>query len=141
MSRRLTSLPSAAPIERPRGSHTSTTSGSGLFQAESERMPTQSPQPTDDSDRHLGEDFGIGADGDLQILRPQSIGQQRFLQPRRLRGSWLHRTDIGADTALQGIAHGLRTGRIAAGALFDHSLDGGDRERDAARLDALQVKG
>src|SRR6185369_4608491 len=50
MSRRLTSLPSAAPRIRPARSQASTTSGSGLFQAESARTPTQSPQPTDDRD-------------------------------------------------------------------------------------------
>src|SRR5207248_1160988 len=47
--RRLTSLPSVAPTARPAGSTTMTTSGSGLFQVESERTPTSSPQPTDDN--------------------------------------------------------------------------------------------
>src|SRR4051794_7717978 len=45
-SRRLTSLPSVAPRISPRLLTTSTTSGSGLFQLESDRTPIFAPQPT-----------------------------------------------------------------------------------------------
>src|SRR5438105_2837844 len=45
-SRKLTSLPSVAPRISPRQFTTSTTSGSGLFQLESERTPICAPQPT-----------------------------------------------------------------------------------------------
>src|SRR5580704_4557402 len=43
MSRKLTSLPRVAPTMRPRALTTSVTSGSGLFQSESERMPISAP--------------------------------------------------------------------------------------------------
>src|SRR3546814_2521286 len=45
-SRRLTSLPRVAPTISPRGSTISTTSGSGLFQVESDRTPIGAPLPT-----------------------------------------------------------------------------------------------
>ena len=47
-SRRFTSLPRHAPTTSPAASQTSTTSGSGLFQSESERTPISAPCPTDD---------------------------------------------------------------------------------------------
>ena len=37
-------------------------------------------------------------------------------------------------------AQAVRLARVAAAAFFDHALHGRDRERDAARLDALQVE-
>jgi hypothetical protein len=43
-----------------------------LFQWLSLRTPTWSPQPIEDRARALGEDLGVGADGDFQILRPQA---------------------------------------------------------------------
>jgi hypothetical protein len=45
MSRRLTSLPRLAPTMSPRLLTASTSSGSGLFQAESARMPMSAPGP------------------------------------------------------------------------------------------------
>ena len=45
-SRRLTSLPRVAPTIRPSGETTSATSGSGLFQVESDRMPISARWPT-----------------------------------------------------------------------------------------------
>src|SRR3546814_10778584 len=48
-SRRLTSLPRVAPTISPRGSTISTTSGSGLFQVESDRTPIGAPVPTVES--------------------------------------------------------------------------------------------
>ena len=46
-SRRLTSLPSAAPLTRPWLSTASTISGSGLFHFEIGCSPTEAPQPTE----------------------------------------------------------------------------------------------
>ena len=48
-SRRLTSLPSAAPTILPLPDTTSTTSGSGLFQVDFGCRPASMPVPTDDS--------------------------------------------------------------------------------------------
>src|SRR5688572_33082707 len=62
MSRRLTSLPSVAPRIRPALSTASTISGSGLFQAESERTPIQSPQPTEE---RVGDLVNISASGQI----------------------------------------------------------------------------
>src|SRR6185436_15511513 len=47
-SRRLTSLPSAAPTTLPARLIASTASGSGLFQEESARTPISAPTPTAD---------------------------------------------------------------------------------------------
>src|SRR3546814_14419126 len=52
--RRLTSLPRVAPTISPRGSTISTTSGSGLFQVESDRTPIGAPVPTVESTGDLG---------------------------------------------------------------------------------------
>ena len=38
----------------------------------------------------LGEDLGIGADADLEILRPRLLRDQRVLEPRRLRRARPH---------------------------------------------------
>ncbi len=49
MSRRFTSLPSAAPTTSPRDETTSTISGSGLFHSDDECTPTSTAVPTDAS--------------------------------------------------------------------------------------------
>jgi hypothetical protein len=55
-----------APRMRPALSTASTISGSGLFQAESERTPIQSPQPTDD---RVGDLVKISASGPIATSR------------------------------------------------------------------------
>ena len=65
-SRRLTSLPSAAPTVLPSRSTISTTSGSGLFQVESDRMPISPPQPIVDS---VGLFVKISASGPIATSR------------------------------------------------------------------------
>src|SRR4051812_40117166 len=65
-SRRLTSLPSDPPSARPVLSQTIPTSGSGLFQSESDRTPTSSPQPTDD---RTGALVKISASGPMATSR------------------------------------------------------------------------
>ncbi len=92
-------------------------------------------------DGRLGEHLGIGTDGDFEILRPQAIVDERGLERGRFRRARHDRADRTADTGLKATANVCRDLVIAARPLFDHAFDGGDREGDAAGLDALQVDG
>ena len=91
--------------------------------------------------RRLGEDLRVRADRHFEILRPQSVGDQRRLELLRVFGARLHRADVGADAVAQARAQAVRLAGVAAAAFLDHALHGGDRESHAARLDALQVEG
>ncbi len=92
-------------------------------------------------DRALGEYFGVGADGDFQVLRPESIGDQRLLEAHRRGRAGGDAAQFGADALHQRGADGARAGGVAAGALLDHPFHRGDGKGHAACLDALQVDG
>src|SRR5207248_10999380 len=47
--------------------------------------------------RRLGEDFRVGTDRDLEILRPEPVLDQRVLEPRRAVASRHDRADRTAD--------------------------------------------
>src|SRR3546814_7017520 len=80
----------------------------------------------------FGEDLGIGADVDLQILRPHAFGDQRLLERRRRLAARNDGADHRADLFLQRRADRARARRIAARALLDHPLDRREGEGDAA---------
>ena len=69
----------------------STTSGSGLFQAESAADADLHAGAHGRQHRRLGEDLGVGADADLEVLRPQAARLQHRLQRRGLRRARLQR--------------------------------------------------
>ena len=106
-SRRLTSLPSVAPTIGRAEETASTTSGSGLFQAEPGWMPASVAVPTAGHRLALGEDLGVGADADFQVLAPGALRDQHLLQLRGLRRSRASACagrrrpggDLGADRA------------------------------------------
>src|SRR5690606_10110103 len=89
--------------------------------------------------RRFREDFGVGADGDFEVLRPHAFGDQRVLERHRLGAARHDGTDAGADLLFERGANLGGARGIAAGALFDHALDGGDGERDATGLDSLEI--
>ncbi len=89
--------------------------------------------------RRLGEDLGVRSDADFEILRPGALRDQRLLDARRLVRSRAHVREIVADQRDERRAHRLGLRRIAARLLLDHALQHARHERDAARLDRLQV--
>ena len=141
MSRRLTSLPSVAPTIRPRESTASTTSGSGLFQAESPRTPTCWPGTDRGEDRRLGEDLRIRADPDLEVLRPPARGDQFGLERRGPRRSWLDRGKVRADGGSQLLADASSLGGVTTRTLLDDPLDQARGEGHAAGPHDLEVEG
>src|SRR5262249_9760711 len=87
----------------------------------------------------LGEDLRVGADSDFELLRPHALRQQRVLDGARLRGARTDVAQVAADDRDDRVADGLRLPRVAARLLFDDALEQTGHERDAARLDRLQV--
>ena len=87
----------------------------------------------------LGENLGILADADLQILRPCALGDQHGFQP--------HGFGRAGFQPRQVIAHQRRNFRpdggggaiVAARLLLDHPLQHRHGEGDAGGLDGLQV--
>ena len=138
-SRRLTSLPSVAPTMRPAEDTASTTSGSGLFQVDIGWMPPSTPGADRGHRLRLGEDLGVGADADLEVLAPGALADQHLLQRHRLGRAGLQRRQVVADQPGHLGADRRRGGQVAAGALLDHPLQHGDREGHAGRLQRLQI--
>ena len=89
----------------------------------------------------LGEDLGIGADADFQILAPRALLDQHFLQTRRFGRTRLQLRQIIADEPIDLGADLRRGAQVAARAFLDHPLDHGDREGDSRGLDRLEVDG
>ena len=87
----------------------------------------------------LGEDFGVRADADLEILAPGALLDQHFLQALAsaepgfslLRSSPTRR--VTSSRIATGGVH------VAAGALLDDAFQHRDGEGDAGGLDRLQV--
>ena len=89
----------------------------------------------------LGEDLGVGADADLEVLAPQALVLERLLGGG---GGVAARHDVaerGADQAGDAVADLLGAGRVAGGALLDDALDHRAGEGDAAGLERLEVAG
>ena len=59
----------------------------------------------------------------IQVLRPQSIRDQCFLEAHRRRRTRLHGTNVGTDASAERIANGLSFRVITSRTLFDHALD------------------
>ena len=139
-SRRFTSLPSVAPRISPRLFTTSTTSGSGLFQLESERTPILAPQPTLASGAVL---VKISASGPIATSRycdHRPSVDQRFLEPRCIVACPGRPSGSRRRSAASSLLADLRGApEVAARAFLDHSLDRRDCEGDARSLDRLQV--
>jgi hypothetical protein len=89
----------------------------------------------------LGEDLGIRADADLEILRPQALLLKHAFDMRRLRRAGDQRGNAVADDGGDAGADLLGAGGVACRAFLDHALDHAAREGDAAGLDRLQVAG
>ena len=83
--------------DRPAESMARTTSGSGLFHVESRRTPD--PVPVADRRQHwrLGEDLGVRADADLEVLRPQSGRHELALERFGLRAARPDPAKVGPD--------------------------------------------
>ena len=87
----------------------------------------------------LGEDLGIGSDAHFEVLRPRALADQHLLQFGRLGRAGADRGEVVADHRDNRGAHGFRPRRIAARLFLDHPFERARDERDAARLDRLQV--
>ena len=89
--------------------------------------------------RRLGEHLGVGADADLEILRPHLLLDEEPLQRHRRLGARLEPGEVVADRRRHlGADRGGLLGR-AARLLLDHPLEHRDREGDAGRLHRLEV--
>ena len=89
----------------------------------------------------LGEDLGILADADLQVLRPRPGRDQRLLQFQRLRRTGLQLAQVPAKLFLHLRANGVGLLRRALRLLLDDALHHGAGERHAGSLDGLQIDG
>ena len=83
--------------------------------------------------------FRVGSDADLQVLRPQSLGDEHVLDLHG-RGRAGHqvaeRTPEGVDELLP---HRGRARGVALGAFLDHPLEQAPHECHAGGLDDLEV--
>ena len=138
-SRRLTSLPSVAPLTRPRLSTARTTSGSGLFQRETGCRPTEAPQPTEDSACALEKTSASGPMPTSRYCDQTPFLDQRRLDLRRLARARLQVAQAVADDRADALADLQRQRRVPGRLLLDDALDHRAREGDAAGLDCLQV--
>ena len=89
----------------------------------------------------LGEDLGIRADADLEVLAPRSLRHQHRLERHRLGRAGLQAPQVVADEAADLEADRRRGVRVAACPLLDHPLQHRDREGHAGGLDRLEVDG
>ena len=87
----------------------------------------------------LGEDLGIGADPDLQILRPHIGFDQRLLDLPGLRRPGFHRCQAASQNVDTARADRLGLRGVSLGLFLDHPLDDRLREGHAAGLDRLQI--
>ena len=98
-----------------------------------------------DTDRghwlRLGEDLGVRADADLEVLRPRALCDQRVLEPRGVGRAGAHARKIVADHRDDRPADRFRLGRITARLLLDHPFQHARHEGHAAGLDRLQIAG
>ncbi len=62
-------------------------------------MPTSAPGADRRHRLRLGEDLGVRADADLEVLRPRALRDQRVLEPRGLRRARTHLREVVADDA------------------------------------------
>ena len=138
-SRRLTSLPSVAPTMLPGARHDEHDLRLGIVPRR-HRVEAGLRQVADR--RHglrLGEHLGVGADADLQILRPHAPPDQKLLQRHGLLRARLQPAQVVADRALDLGADRVGALGAAARLLLDDPLQHGDDEGDAGRLHRLQV--
>ncbi len=91
--------------------------------------------------RGLGEDLGIRADADLEILRPQVFGLEQAFDLGRLGRAGFQVAQAVADGGGDALADGVGAGGVAGGAFLDHPFDHRAGEGDAAGLDRLKVGG
>ena len=138
-SRRLTSLPSVAPTIRPARRHHHHHLRFGIVPRRAGMQSGVHAGADRRQDRRLGEDLGVGADADLEILAPGALGDQHLLEPHGLGRTGLELPQVVAAQGLDFAADDGGGGRLALGALFDDALDHRNREGDAGRLDDLQV--
>ena len=89
----------------------------------------------------LGEDLGVGADADLEVLAPEALGLERRLGGGGLGAARVDVAQDGADQAGDAGADRLGAVGVAGGALLDDALDHRAGEGDAAGLQRLQVAG
>jgi hypothetical protein len=98
------------------------------------------PCPTADIGWPFVKISASGPDADLQVLRPGALLDQHALQLRRLRAARHQRADVAAELGL----HALRIASAFSGeprACSSMTRSSIDRERNARRLDGLQIVG
>ena len=102
-------------------------------------MPASAPGADGGHGGSLGEDLGVRADSDLEILAPGTLRHQHFLEAHGLGRAGLQLGQVVADERRDLLADRDGSGGVAAGALLDHPLQHGDGEGHARRLDRLEV--
>ena len=89
--------------------------------------------------RTLGEELGIGADPDLEILRPHVPGDEDVLDAGGFRRAGTDAAEIRPDDGLDVAPGAVGEGGIAPRPLFDDALEKARDEGDAARLHGLEI--
>jgi hypothetical protein len=138
-SRRFTSLPSVTPAIAPTLLIASTSSGSGLFHTDAGVDADACAEADCGHRRTLREQLGVGADADLQVLRPHPPGDEDLLHARRLRRAGPDPAQVGPDDRLDLAPGAVGQRGVAVRALLDHALEQARDERHAARLHGLEI--
>lgn len=89
--------------------------------------------------RRLGEDLGVGTDGDFKILRPEPIVDQCALEVHCALAAGHNSMDCSTNCLLELGANFGSSAEIASSALLDHPLDRRNGKGDASRFDGLQI--
>ena len=104
-------------------------------------MPASIPVPTARHGLALGEDLGVRADADFEVLAPGALFDQHLLEVLGFGGAGLQLGEIVADEAGDLGADGAGGVGVAAGAFLDDALQHGDGEGHAGGFDGLEVDG
>src|SRR5262245_19374667 len=87
----------------------------------------------------LGEDFRVGSDADLQVLRPGALSDQNALQLGSLVAAGNEVGQVAPEVGRDAFADRLGLLRGTARLLLDDALQHGSGKGDAGSLDGLQV--
>ena len=103
--------------------------------------PDPVARPDRGQHRRLREHLRIRPDGDLEVLRPESVLDESGLEAASPVAARSDGAQVLADRVAEPVAEALHLAHLPAGAFLDDPFDGADGERDAARLDDLEVDG
>src|ERR1700680_1287656 len=86
----------------------------------------------------LGENFGVGPDAKLEILRPWSLLHQHLPAAARLLRPGAHRGEMVAEDPGEPCANPFGAARVAARLFLHDALERARAKRDAGRRSLLE---